>query len=206
MVKKNQIKKGNNNPEIVYDYISGKNNFYPSFKILYNSPKLIEEKEDVKIEKCLFDFLIEFAQIETKEKEGGLGSLINSVKSSNIKNFYEKRCKLISSENNTSLWNYLSGDKKMDKHLFYRIKFSENFVIELEEYKTERIDEYSAEEKMIHYFRDQNLNDIIDEFGFSPNEVSVFVVRQIEFGGDKLFEKIFDNLGQKLYMKIMGYS
>ena len=206
MTKKNKQTGRGGNFDLVYDYISGKHHFYPSFKILYNSPKIIEEKEEIKIKKCLFDFLIEIGSMELEKNDEIFNDLIRNVNSTKVKNLFEKKCKMVQSENNISLGNYISPDKKMDKHLFYKINLANKFILELEHCNLPRVNDYDEKEKKLNYFQDEKLNEIIDQFYLNPKNVSTFVVRQIEFGGDKLFERIFENLEQKLYLEIMGYS
>ncbi|MDD5012523.1 MAG: hypothetical protein PHQ66_02670 [Candidatus Nanoarchaeia archaeon] len=169
--------------EIVYDYKFEERGIYPSFKILYDAPKLLMESDEKRLKKCIYDILFELTNGEYKE----------------IKKIIDTRSKKIESENDTAMGIFDNRyDRKIDKHLFYKISLDDKVTLEIEDYKPKRIDKFSKKEKKTYYFEDSKLNEVIDKFRFNPNNISVFVARQIEFGGDRLFEEIYGLLGGEI--------
>jgi hypothetical protein len=180
----------------IYDYIFGQNFSYPSFKVLYES--MGREKDDSeKLKKCLYDFLNELRRL--KQGDDDLGQIVEETFSKDINNVVEKKCKLIESCMARPSWFDNSCGNATDKHVFYKIRLCQRLAIELEDYKPARLDEPLQKGQAIHFFKDEKINHIIDFFNYNPDNISVFVLRQIEHGvGDNIFREIYNSLEKSM--------
>jgi hypothetical protein len=199
------------NFEMIYDYIPCFNGIYPSFKILYDSEELAKESDYRRLKICLADFLAGLGNLECREDADSddINYVINSIFSQEFKTLLEKKCTMIKSDNNISLGPHILDDMKMDSHLFYKINLTTNFVLELEDYSNQiKLDEpFQDKEKLIHFFQDEKLNKIVEDYGYNPDRLSVFVLRQIAPGAaDVTFKKLFYEFEEELNSKEKVYS
>jgi len=200
--------------DAVYDYRREQNCIHPSFKILYDSCELRDENSYKQIETCAFDFLTILGNLELKEdnkeldhiekEDEELDYIIEKVQvkdGEGVKKIMKKICTLIQSENNISLGPHIANDMKMDRHLFYKTNLAPKFKLEIEKYNLTGLSRQFKDKKgVVHYFKDEELNTIMNELDMPPDFVCVFVVRQIEYGaGDKVFGKMFERLGEEVY-------
>lgn len=117
-----------------------------------------------------------------------------------LERFKEKNCVMIESQNNPTLGKEKEYDANIEeRHLFYKIKASPKFVLNLEEYKPARLDEINIDRRgRICFFKDEDLNKIVEQFNFSPDYISVFTLKQIEQGGDDMFQRMFEWFREKI--------
>jgi hypothetical protein len=175
----------------VYEYILGMDCSYPSFKILYNSKDVAAANDYQKIQLCLIDFLVGLRKLTCKkEKTEELKCLIDSVFSRGVKKFIDRDCTMIESRHNLV----------EDRHVFYKVKVSPRFILELEEYKPVRLDEMTPSKSgLVSFFKDETLNKIIEQSKFNPDYISIFSLRQTEYGvGDMIFQRMFEEIKGKL--------
>lgn len=191
---------------MVYDYEFGQD-IYPKFKILYDSKSFLHENAERKLKRCLRNFFGDFRDLyEQNIEDEEINYLVECIRSTdkifngrhfpNLEKFIDTKCKMIPSENDTSLGTYdWTYDKKMDKHLFYRINFSPNFALELEGFSPKRIDEVDNKDGItVRFFEDERLNQIVEKFRFNPDHLSFFIFRQIapNAAADVVFKKVYD--------------
>lgn len=210
--KEQQLELDDLNFEMVYDYIPGFNGTYPSFKILYDSQEIAQRDNYKKLRTCLSDFLVGLGNIEFKEDADDLNYVISSMFSQDLKKFLEKKCTMIAAGNNTSSGIYDNKyDKKIDNHIFYKINMTTNFVLEIENYDNlTRLDEPFEDKKtkVIKFFSDENLNEVIEGYGYNPDRLSVFVLRQIapSSAADFTFKRLYEEFKEKIDSRNKIYS
>lgn len=182
--------------DLVYEYIFGQDHSYPSFKVLYNSKEFSNRENMEQLKKCFFDFLLELREVGVKEKDKELDYFIDSVLYTDMKKLFTQKCRMIEACNSVP---FEGGQKIIAKHVFYKVKLAQQFILELEKYDPIKLDEPFEKKGIIHFFKDERLNTIIEGFNFNPDHISIFNFRQIEYGiGDKIFKKIFDGLVNRL--------
>jgi hypothetical protein len=117
-------------------------------------------------------------------------------KCSNLRNAFDKFCiksgRIIELENK-----FLTADnEEEDIYFTYKIRLSSSCVLELQEYKTRKIEGITQDKKtgIISFFADSKLNFLVNKFKLNPDEIAVFTMKQIEYDGDKILEKMFEDL------------
>jgi hypothetical protein len=192
----------------VYGYNHGMDYTYPSFKLLYNSKDFAQHNDYKRIQLCLIDFLVGLKCLSFTNRTEELKYMVDSVFSPGLKNFIEKKCTLFESQNNPALGKEIEyGTNIENRHLFYKVKFSPKFVIELEGYKPQRLDEMTQNKGLINFFKDEDLNQIIEKLNFNPDFISIFSLKQIEYGvGDVIFKGMFEEFKKKIEIERVAHA